>query len=155
MKIKFNYFVNLCYLINKQGKVLLQFKARGFGQGKWNGVGGKVEPGETIEQSAAREIKEETGLIVKKLEEMGQLEFIFTRQPDWNSYCHVFICRQFSGRLQRSQEGKLKWFGLKQIPLDKMWDDDKYWLLDLLTGKKLKMRFYFDQEGKVIKYSNL
>lgn len=42
--------------------VLLGLKKRGFGTGKWNGFGGKVEPGETIRQAAIREMKEEAGI---------------------------------------------------------------------------------------------
>lgn len=71
---------NLCYIINAQGEVLFQFKHRGFGVGKWNGPGGKVEDGETLEQSVIREIKEETGLEVANLEKGGELEFYFENQ---------------------------------------------------------------------------
>jgi len=51
----------------------LQFKRRGFGVGKWNGPGGKVEPGETLEQAVVREVKEETGLVVSRPEKMAEL----------------------------------------------------------------------------------
>ena len=53
--------VNLCYLL-KENKILLGYKKRGFGKDKWNGLGGKVDPGETIEGSAVRETKEEIGI---------------------------------------------------------------------------------------------
>lgn len=41
-------------LVVQPGRVLLGMKKRGFGAGKWNGFGGKVQPGETIEQAARR-----------------------------------------------------------------------------------------------------
>ena len=52
--------VTLVFVHDNQ-KVLLGYKKRGFGAGRWNGFGGKVETGETLEQAARRELKEESG----------------------------------------------------------------------------------------------
>ena len=52
-------------LLREESRVLLGLKKRGFGAGKWNGFGGKLEPGETVVEAAAREVKEECGLTVK------------------------------------------------------------------------------------------
>ena len=148
----FPYIVNLCYVFNKKGEVLLQHKSRGFGVGKWNGVGGKKEPEETIEESAIREVKEEADITMKKLEKMGELEFVFVGNEESNNYTHVFICRDWEGEPKDLGEGELKWFKIDEIPLDKMWDDDQYWLKSLLKGEYQHKRFYFDKNGKVIKY---
>ena len=150
--IKFPYKVNICYIFNKNKEVLLQHKSRGFGKGKWNGPGGKIEKGETPEEATIREVKEETGLIVKKLKKMGEIEFIFTDNYNSNNYCHVFICDKYEGNPIDGGEGELKWFKKNEIPLDKMWDDDKYWLIDILNGKQVKKRFYFDKNGNVLKW---
>ena len=48
-----NKVLTLAFL-RRSGEILLGFKKRGFGAGRWNGFGGKVEPGETIEQGARR-----------------------------------------------------------------------------------------------------
>ncbi len=154
-KHKFPYLVNICYIINDKNQVLLQEKARGFGKGKWNGPGGKVEPEESVSDSVRREVKEETGLVLLDLQKMGEIEFIFTTQEENNNYCHIFISRQWHGEAEDKGEGRLKWFAIDDLPLDKMWDDDKYWLPDLLRGKKKHMRFYFDQDDRVIKYKDL
>ncbi len=148
----FPYIVNLCYVFNKKGEVLLQHKSRGFGVGKWNGVGGKKEPRETIEESAIREVKEEADITMKKLEKMGELEFVFVGNEESNNYTHVFICRDWEGSPKNLGEGELKWFKIEEVPLDKMWDDDQYWLKPLLNGEYQHKRFYFDKDGKVIKY---
>lgn len=50
--------------IDAKDQILLGMKKRGFGMGKWNGFGGKVEPGETIEEGALREMAEESGVCV-------------------------------------------------------------------------------------------
>ena len=57
--------------LRREGEVLLGMKKRGFGEGKWNGFGGKVEAGETIVEAAAREVKEECGYVVKT-EDLGE-----------------------------------------------------------------------------------
>jgi 8-oxo-dGTP pyrophosphatase MutT (NUDIX family) len=56
--------LTLC-LTKEDGMILLGMKKRGFGEGRWNGFGGKVEEGETIVEAAIREMKEESGLTVK------------------------------------------------------------------------------------------
>lgn len=61
---------------------MLQFKRLGFGKGKWNGSGGKVFSGETVEESVKREVKEETGIIVKSMKKTGELEFIFKNKKE-------------------------------------------------------------------------
>ncbi|PLX28041.1 8-oxo-dGTP diphosphatase [Candidatus Parcubacteria bacterium] len=153
-KYKFQYTVNICYIINEKGEVLLQQKARGFGKGNWNGPGGKVEPDETIEDSVRREIKEETDLELGKIKKIAELEFVFMDQNNINNYCYVFICKDFRGKERNTGEGKLKWFKKEEIPYEEMWDDDKYWLNDALNGKFIKKRFCFEK-NKVKNIINL
>ncbi len=71
-------------------------KKRGFGEGKWNGVGGKVgdkeeHKNETVEESAVREIKEELEVVAKDLEKVADIFFKFPHKPEWNQHCHVFF----------------------------------------------------------------
>ena len=151
----FPYIVNLCYIFNDRAQVLLQKKARGFGVGKWNGPGGKVEDGETPEQSVIREIEEETSIKLIKLEKAGVIEFIFTVKPESNNYSHIFRAVEWEGKPRNMGEGELKWFDIDKLPLDKMWDDDKYWLPGVLKGGSVHMRFYFDADGIVVKHEDL
>jgi 8-oxo-dGTP diphosphatase len=152
--MKYVQIFNLCYLINQKGEVLLQKKARGFGKGNWNGPGGKREKGETNEESMLREIKEETGASLKNWKKRGELKFIFPHD-NYNFFTYVYISYDWEGEPVNKGEGELKWFSQDKIPLDKMWDDDKYWLLDLLKGKLIKMEFYFDQNNKVVEHKRL
>ena len=62
--------------LRREGEVLLGMKKRGFGEGKWNGFGGKVEAGETIVEAAAREVREECGYVVKT-EDLGECHRMF------------------------------------------------------------------------------
>ena len=142
---------NICFLLKKD-EVLLAMKKRGFVVGKWNGPGGKVKTGETVEKSVAREIKEEVGVEVleKDLEKMGEIEFHFPEQKDWDVFVHIFISRKWKGEARESDEMKPQWFKISEIPLDKMWVDEKYWLPDALSGKKFKARFYFKGSGEEV-----
>jgi len=146
----------LCYIINDKSEVLLAMKKRGFGAGKWNGPGGKVEVNENPKESAIREVKEEIGLTMIAPEELGCIEFIWPAdQEDKNQLCYVYLTRQFVGDLQESDECLPKWFDLDQIPYHEMWDDDKYWYPEVLAGKKIKKRFFFDKDDKVLKWDDL
>ncbi|MFW5888226.1 MAG: 8-oxo-dGTP diphosphatase [Patescibacteria group bacterium] len=139
----------ICYLIDSEGRLLLQKKSKGFGKGKWNGPGGKIEKGETPKECVQREVKEETGIEVLKVESRGELEFIFPHKPEDNFYCYVFVARDFQGEPEDKGEGELKWFKKEELPLSRMWDDDRYWLLEMLEGNFVRKRFYFDKNNSV------
>ena len=145
----------LCLLVKEnQGEkeILLAMKKRGFGVGKWNGVGGKLdlEKGDNnIIEAAIRETGEEIGVKVKDLEKVAILNFYFPYHKNWNQDVHVFLVKDWKGRPKESEEMLPKWFNLKEIPFAEMWDDDKFWLPYVLTGKKLKAKFIFEEGEKV------
>ncbi|HPN15172.1 MAG TPA: 8-oxo-dGTP diphosphatase [bacterium] len=144
----------LCYVV-RDGQVLLAMKKRGLGQGKWNGPGGKVEDGETPEQACRREFFEETGASVMTLEAKGLIEFVFEAKPDWNQRCHVFIGRDLAGQPQETEEMLPAWYSLSELPLDNMWEDDALWLPAVLNGGQVNMRFYFDEQSKLVKHERI
>ena len=84
--------VTLCFLIQKSdGKIkdiCLAMKKRGFGEGKWNGIGGKVEQNETIEEAVVRETEEEIGVTPKEIEKVATITFLFTHNKDWSQTVH-------------------------------------------------------------------
>ncbi len=138
----------LCYPII-DGKVLLAMKKRGFGVGKWNGPGGKVEPGESIEDACLRETKEEVGIDCINLEHRGVVEFVFINNPDWNTECHIYVTMAIQGEPIESEEMLPAWYSLDQIPYNQMWEDDPIWLPGVLAGGAVNHRFYFNKEGQV------
>lgn len=102
-------------------------KANDMHQGKWNGLGGKLEPGETPEECARREIFEESGLRVERLVFKGLLTFPgFANDEDW--YAFVFVADSFSGELIDSPEGVLAWIDNDNLMDLKLWDGDKIFL---------------------------
>lgn len=144
----------LCFLIKKD-KTLLALKKRGFGKGKWNGVGGKVDEGEFLETAAKRESIEEIGVNPKNLKKVALLHFYFPDDPDkkdWNQDVHVYFADRWIGEPKESDEMKPKWFSLNKIPYKKMWDDDSLWLPKVLKGEKVECWFSFDDNNKVVEY---
>ena len=146
--------VTLCYLVDRNtGKVLLAMKKRGFGEGKLNGAGGKVKEGESIEEGMIRETEEEVGVKVSSFKKAGVIDFYFTQSSedkDWNQRVHVFIAEKWEGEPSESEEMRPLWASIKSLPLDKMWPDDKYWLADVLAGKKIKAAFLFGENEEIL-----
>ncbi len=150
-----NQQATLCLLVKKnQGKkeILLAMKKRGFGFGKWNGVGGKLnlEKGDkNIVDAAIRETEEEIKVKIKDLEKVALLNFYFPYNQEWNQDVHVFLIKNWQGEPVESEEMLPKWFKIKEIPFEQMWDDDKFWLPRILEGKKLKAKFIFKKGEKI------
>jgi len=138
--------------VERENKILLGMKKRGFGVGRWNGFGGKVKKGEKIEEAVKRELKEEVGILAKKIEHRGILNFVFDQNPDEILKVHLFKVLDFEGEPRESEEMKPRWFRKEEIPFDKMWPDDKHWLPLFLSGKKIKGQFHFADEDTLLDY---
>jgi mutator protein MutT len=144
----------LCLLI-KEDQILLAMKKRGFGEGKWNGVGGKPDLGETIEQAAIRETQEEIGVTSTNMEKVASLDFFFLEESiekDWNQQVVVFLVTEWNGEPTESEEMKPTWFDKDKIPFKDMWPDDAIWLPKVLDGKKVKAEFLFDKAQNIIEH---
>jgi len=140
--------LTLC-IIRQNSEILLGMKKRGFGVGRWNGFGGKLEAAETIEEAAMRELREEAGIEVKKLEKVGILEFEWKGNSEI-SQVHIFKSDDFWGEPKESEEMKPQWFDVDKIPFEKMWPDDIHWMPLFLNGKKFKGGFLFEESDIIL-----
>lgn len=135
--------LTLCIPI-QENKVLLGMKKRGFGVGRWNGFGGKIEEGETIEEGAMRELHEEVGISDGVLKKSGIIEFTF-ESDEKILEVHIFTLTDFTHEPVETEEMKPAWFSFGDIPFDQMWADDEYWFPLLLEGKLFTGAFLFDR----------
>lgn len=120
-------FATLCYVRKDDSTLMLKVEKQGMNHGKYNGLGGKLEAGETPEECCIREVFEESGLKIKNPHLKGILTFPkFHKDEDW--YVFVFVVNDFYGDLKESQEGKLEWVKTKDLHLLNLHDGDKYFL---------------------------
>ncbi|CAL8273382.1 unnamed protein product [Lota lota] len=139
-------------LVIEPGRVLLGMKKRGFGAGKWNGFGGKVQTGETIEDAARRELKEESGLEVDVLEKIGNITFEFVGENELLDV-HIFRSDSYNGEPTESDEMRPQWFDIDKIPFSLMWADDILWFPLLLQKKKFLGYFKFQGQDKILSHT--
>jgi len=147
----------LCLVVRK-GKILLGMKKHGFGKGKYNGFGGKVKKGESPEEAATRELREEAALQTESIRKVAEFTFLFPHVPKirrWDQTVHVFLVEEWKGKPKESREMKPKWFAFDEIPYSRMWQDDSRWLPLVLKGKKIRARFVFGQDNETVKSMEL
>ena len=143
--------MTLC-LVQEGDKLLLGMKKRGLGSGRWNGFGGKVHEGETIEEAAKRETFEEAGIEIKNMERVGNMDFLWEGRKDIFGVS-VFKVLEYSGFPKETEEMKPQWFSISEIPYENMWPDDKYWIPLFLQGKKFDGRCLFDEKDNILDYN--
>ena len=128
----------LCY-IEKDDSYLMLYrnkKQQDQSQGKWLGIGGKLEEGESPEDCVVREVLEETGLTLKNYESRGVITFISDIWED--ELMFMFTATDFEGEIDEScTEGELAWIKKDEIMKLSLWEGDRYFLQDLIEGKKL------------------
>ena len=133
----------LCF-IRRDGELLLIRKKRGFGAGKINAPGGKIEPGESALESAIRETREEIGVVPIAPRQCGELHFQFA--DGYSLHCSVFCAEGCEGEPVETAEALPFWVRADAVPYDEMWADDRHWLPLMLEGKRFTGFFTFDGE---------
>lgn len=102
-------------IVHEHPRILLAMKKRGFGAGKWNGLSGKVEEGETIEDAARREAKEEGGIDIGEMEKVGVVDFEFRGDPKILEV-HIFKVARLSAIPSRQTRCGRSGFILTKFP---------------------------------------
>ncbi len=142
----------LCY-VKKKGRTLMIHRTKkrnDIHRGKWNGLGGKAEQGETPEECVVREVMEESGLIISNPVLKGILTFpLFDGEQDW--YVFVFVARTFDGTLQESSEGHLEWIEDAELLNLNLWEGDHFFLEWLEREGIFSAKFVY-RNGELIEH---
>lgn len=142
----------LCYIQKENQYLLINFTKEGMSKGKWNGVGGKIKPGESPEEAVIREVKEETGLTIKNPKIRGFLTFpeFFGQDAEGDWRVFVFTATEFEGEpYKNNPEGNLEWIDIDKVLELNVWVDDHHWFPLLKEDKFFTGKFKFDGKGGV------
>ena len=147
----------LCYIRNEKNEYLLIHRTRkenDLNEGKWIGVGGKFEEGETAQECVIREVREETGLTLTDFHLHGLVKFVSDTWEDEDMY--LFSATGFTGELtDYCDEGELEWVSADKVLSLPTWEGDKYFLAPLLSGRK-KIDMVVEYEGeKLVRHEDL
>ena len=143
-----------CIYLIDQGKWLLMYRNRkpdDINEGKWIGVGGKSLPGETPEECAIREFREETGMEPMEMKLAGTVDFCYdTREME---RIYVFLCNGVSGELKECEEGTLAWIDEDAVLDLPLWEGDKLFLKKIINreGMPFQMTLFYDDKGNLLK----
>lgn len=146
----------LCFVVDRplddETSVLLGHKKRGLGTGNIVGLGGHIDPGESAREAAAREGAEESGLRVSKddLQHRADVVFTFPARPSWDQTAAVFVTDRWHGEPRSTEEITPEWFPPDALPLERMWDDAKYWLPRVPAGEHLRIDIVFGDDCRTV-----
>ncbi len=122
-------------LIRKDNKVLLAEKKRGFAKGTYNGIGGKQDPGETIDQAMVRETQEEINVTPTKYEQVGLINFdTWYKGEHVDLNLNIYTCDEYDGTITETEEMIPEWFDIDKVPFDRMLPDDVKWFPIVING---------------------
>jgi predicted adenylyl cyclase CyaB len=143
----------LIFLI-RNNQILLGLKKRGFGEGKLNGIGGKVEKDESVEAAMIRETKEEIGVTPTYFSKVGDLEFIeWFKDKKERVRTEVYLCEEWEGEPAESDEITPRWVSCDELPFKEMWPDDQFWLPQIIAGERVKANFEYDKDENLLKHN--
>ncbi len=138
----------LCYIEN-DNKYLMLHRTKKFkdpNKGKWIGIGGKFERGESKEECLLREVKEETGFTLTKYKFRGKIYFYSDIYEDEIMY--LYTASEYKGEMIECNEGELAWINKKEVMSLNLWEGDKVFLPKLLNEEKelFEVQLYYRGE---------
>lgn len=140
----------LCYVRRGDHTLMLHRvkKREDFHAGKWNGLGGKLEAGESPDACVVREVREESGLTIRNPILHGILTFpSFDEVDDW--YVFVYVAEEFEGDLIDSPEGNLAWIPHAEVIHLNLWEGDRIFLPWLDQGIFFSGTFHY-KDGRLV-----
>ena len=142
----------LCYITDGKKTLMLHRvkKENDMHEGKWNGLGGKLEAGESPEECVIREVYEESGLTIKNPKLKGIITFPkFDEIDDWLVF--VYTANSFKGNTIDSDEGVLEWIDNSKLLDLNLWEGDKVYMKWIKKDKLFSAKFIY-KKRKLVDY---
>lgn len=121
----------LCYLENESGEYLMLHRVKkeaDVNKGKWIGVGGGFEEGESPDECLCREVREETGLTLTDWKFRGVITFLCCDRKS-DQFMYLFTAAGWTGELDMDcNEGDLAWVPREKVPELPIWEGDRIFL---------------------------
>ncbi|MBR6918232.1 MAG: 8-oxo-dGTP diphosphatase [Clostridia bacterium] len=138
---------SLCYIENDGAYLMLHRtkKTSDPNEGKWIGIGGKFEEGESPDECAIREVKEETGIALERVSYRGIVTF--TSDVWETEYMHLFTAKTDARDVCVCDEGELEWKDISSIPSLNIWEGDRIFL-DLLAANAPHFSLKLEYKGE-------
>lgn len=147
-------FTTLCY-IEKNNKWLMLYrnkKKNDINEGKWIGVGGHIEAGETPDQALIREIKEETNLDLIDFELLGKIYFRFKNIKET---MYVYKTLHYKGELIECNEGTLKYIDKNDIMSLNLWEGDRIFIEDIFSNRYFEYIMEYSDDYRLLNVKKL
>lgn len=142
-----------CYLIKNDKVVVTKYKEKNKKSGYYDIPGGKIEEGETPEQTAIREMREETGLKVGNLKYKGNM---IIEYPNKIFDFDVFVTNESEGEPQEVEENTAEWIDIKELLqkekiLSNIMILDRFFIKGLINDKyNFKMHIEIDEKENTL-----
>lgn len=133
--MKKKIITTLCYIEHDNQYLMLyrNKKENDICEGKWVGIGGKLEANETPDEGIKREVWEETGLTLTGYIRRGVIHFISDRWDDEDIY--LYTATGYEGEINWDcVEGELKWIPIEEVETLPLWEGDFHFLRKLVRG---------------------
>jgi len=147
-----NVLATLCYVRHGAQTLMLyrNRKPNDIHEGKWNGLGGKLEPGEDPLTCVVREVQEESGLLIADPTFKGFITFpLFDGSRDWHVF--LFTAARFTGELIDSNEGELQWIDTARLLELPLWEGDRIFIPLLERPGTFLGRFVY-RDGRLVEH---
>ena len=144
-------YTTLCYLI-RDGKYLMLHRVKkheDINAGKYIGVGGHIEEGESPLDCVKREVYEETGFTLVSARLRGYITFVMGKETE---HAILFTSDDFTGEMiEECNEGVLTWVDIEQVMELNLWEGDRSFLNLLNTREDFfSLKLIYDEEDNLI-----